>query len=145
MVDFVFLIDMFLMMMTSFVNKKGVEITEQKTIIAKYVQSARFLADFLAILGTGVVTSFVPSFQIFGIFKMIRILRIGGIISRLTLPEETKAVLNLCKLVFYLLNILHVLACGWYFACHLNANTIDDQGYDLTWIPPLEWLNYKDS
>ena len=91
------------------------------------------------------VTSFVPSFQIFGIFKMIRILRIGGIISRLTLPEETKAVLNLCKLVFYLLNILHVLACGWYFACHLNANTIDDQGYDLTWIPPLEWLNYKDS
>ena len=91
------------------------------------------------------VTSFVPSFQIFGIFKMIRILRIGGIISRLTLPEETKAVLNLCKLVFYLLNILHVLACGWYFACHLNANTIDDQGYDLTWIPPLDWLNYKDS
>ena len=136
---------MVLMCMTSFLNKKGIEVFEQSTIVAKYVQSVRFMADFLAILGTGVVTNFVPSFQIFGIFKMIRILRIGGIISRLTLPEETKAILNLCKLLFYLLLILHLLACSLYFSCDINANTIDFEGYDLTWIPPLDWLNYKQS
>lgn len=103
------------------------------------------MADFLAILGTGVVTSFMPSFKIFGIFKMIRILRIGGIISRLTLPEETKAILNLCKLIFYLLLILHLLACSWFYSCNLNANQIDYEGYDITWIPPFDWLNYKDT
>ena len=132
-----------LMGMTSFLNKKGVEVTDSRIITAKYVQSARFLADFLAILGTGAVTNFVPPFKIFGIFKMIRILRLGAIISRSILPEETKALLNLAKLVFYLLLILHLLACGWYFACHINALRTDLEGYDVTWIPPLDWLNYK--
>lgn len=101
------------------------------------------MADFLAILGTGAVTSFVPPFKIFGIFKMIRILRLGAIISRSVLPEETKALLNLGKLVFYLLLLLHLLACGWYFACHVNALRVDVEGYDMTWIPPLDWLNFK--
>jgi hypothetical protein len=45
----------------------------------------------------------MPPFKIFGIFKMIRILRIGAMIMKLNVPEETKAILNLSKLVFYLL------------------------------------------
>jgi hypothetical protein len=134
-----------IMLMTSFLNKKGVEVFDQTIIAGKYIKSPRFLADFLAILGTGVVTNMVPAFKIFGIFKMIRILRVGGMISRLTVPEETKAILNLCKLVFYLGLLLHLMACAWYFICHINANKIDEDGYDKTWVPPLDWLNYNES
>ena len=66
-------------------------------------------------------------------------------ISKLNVPEETKAILNLSKLVFYLIQILHVIACAWYFITLLNANYIDEEDYDMTWIPPLDWLNYKAS
>ena len=60
-VDLLFLIDMFFMFMTSYVDKMGIEIYDSRRIAKKYIFSIRFLTDFLAILGTGVVTSFMPS------------------------------------------------------------------------------------
>jgi len=76
-------------------------------IFKKYVLSFRFIADFLAILGTGVVTSLVPNFKLFGIFKVVRILRLGTMITKMNVPENIKALLNLIKLIFYLCLLLH--------------------------------------
>lgn len=43
---------------------------------------------------------------------MIRVFRMGGMIAKLNIPEETKATLNIFKLVFYLFLFLHATACG---------------------------------
>ena len=55
-VDGLFLIDMIVMFMTSFINKKGAEVLDSHKIAAKYLMSFRFVADFFAVLGTGIVT-----------------------------------------------------------------------------------------
>lgn len=55
-IDLMFLVDMILMFFTSFVTKSGVEEWDSKQVALKYVKSFRFVADFLSLLGTGVVT-----------------------------------------------------------------------------------------
>ena len=87
-VDGLFLVDMIVMFMTSFINKKGAEVLNSHQIAAKYMMSFRFVADFCAVLGTGIVTQYVPALKAFGIFKMVRIMRLGGIIARLNVPED---------------------------------------------------------
>ena len=61
-VDAIFLIDIILMFMTSFMNKQGVESFDSTDIAVKYVKSIRFLTDFFAILGTDVFTNVNASF-----------------------------------------------------------------------------------
>ncbi len=109
-----FLVDMLLMCCTSYIDKMGIEITNSNFIIIRYVSSFRFLCDFGAVLGTGFITSNNPTFKIFGFFKMIRILRLGGLISRLNVQEEFKALLKLVKFTIYLFVYLHVLGCTWW-------------------------------
>ena len=140
-VDFIFLLDMIIMFITSFLNKStGQEIFDSVEIAKKYITSVRFLTDFLAILGTDVVTNVVPNFQIFGLFKMIRVFRMGGMINRLNIHEKIKASLNLIKLVFYILLFLHVTACCLFIACH----DAFEQKSDVLWYAPLHYINYPD-
>ena len=68
-------------------------------------------------LGANVITRYIPSFEVFGIFKMNRVFRLGGIIARFNIPEHYKAMLNLFKLTFYLFLWFHATACGWYIIC----------------------------
>lgn len=104
------------------------------------MKSVRFLTDFLAILGTDVVTNVNPNFQLFGLFKMIRVFRMGGMINRLNIPEKIKASLNLIKLVFYILLFLHVTACCLFIACHNSFKS----NSEVLWYAPLHWVNYPD-
>lgn len=77
---------MILMFFTTYIDSHGQERSNSQQIAFKYVKSVRFLADFLAILGTGFITNYFPSFVFFGIFKMIRVFRIGVIIKKLNIP-----------------------------------------------------------
>merc|ERR1712166_1553592 len=124
-VDGLFLVDMIVMFMTSFINKKGAEVLNSHQIAAKYMMSFRFVADFFAVLGTGIVTQYVPALKAFGIFKMVRIMRLGGIIARLNVPEDVKALLNLLKFTFYLWLLVHVLGCSWYIVISINKDNVD--------------------
>ena len=91
----------------------------------KYIFSFRFLADTFAILGTGLITSYVPQFKFFGFFKMFRILRLGTLITKMNVPEHIKAIMNLMKLVFYLCLGVHIIGCFWFFVISINKDTID--------------------
>ena len=141
MVDGLFLVDMIVMFMTSFINKKGAEVLNSHQIAAKYMMSFRFVADFFAVLGTGIVTQYVPALKAFGIFKMVRIMRLGGIIARLNVPEDVKALLNLLKFTFYLWLLVHVLGCSWYIVISINKDNVDESGRSLRWYSPTDWMN----
>jgi len=121
-VDLIFLVDMVLMCITSYLDPNGREITDSVKIIKKYVFSRRFVTDFLALLGTGIVTQYFPKFQLFGFFKMVRIFRLGGMISRLNVPADLKALLNLFKFTFYLCLYNHVIGCIWFSVVSINAD-----------------------
>jgi GTP cyclohydrolase I len=124
---------MALMFVHSYLNKQGIEVFDSIKIAKKYCMSMRFVGDALAILGTNVVTKFIPGFRIFGIFKIGRILRLGGIISRLNIREGLKALLNLSKLIFYLCLYMHVLACSWWTVISFHKDDFDDDGRSLQW------------
>jgi len=135
-VDAVFFLDMLLMCITSFQDKKGTEVTNSNQIIPMYVMSFRFVIDVLAILGNFI------EINLLSFLKMLRITRIDEIISRANLPHKIKAGFNLIKYAFYLCLYLHLLGCLWFGVCLRNANSYDSDGFNLTWIPPTFYVHY---
>lgn len=63
---------------------------------------------------------------IFGALKLVRVLRLNKIISYLRSSQETKATLQLAKLVYYLVLYIHVFGCTWWIIVSSTK----------TWIPP---------
>lgn len=49
-------------------------------------------------------------------------------ISKMNVPEEVKALMNLGKLTFYLYMFMHVLGCAFYMVIVLNKDTVDKDG-----------------
>ena len=107
--------------------------------------SRRFLLDFFALLGAGVVTDKVPAFAAFGALKMTRVFRVSAIIGKLNIPEGLKALLNLIKLTLYLTLWLHSLGCFLYLIVLIHKYDVDEDGVALQWYPPLDFVNFVDS
>ena len=107
--------------------------------------SKRFLLDFFALLGAGVITDRVPAFAAFGALKMTRVFRVSNIIARLNITEGFKALLNLIKLTLYLTLWLHSLGCFFYIILLINKDEFAEDGLSLQWYPPLDFVNYVDS
>ena len=110
-----------------------------------YIKSFRFFADSGAVLGTGVVTQYIPIFKVFGIFKMTRVLRLGTFISRLNIPLDVKSLLKLLKVTFYLYLWIHSIACVWHIICQINAEAVDRDGRVLMWYPPNDWVDFTET
>lgn len=68
-------------------------------------------------------------FKMLGALKLVRILRLKRIMTYLRINEETKAFLNLIKLIFYLIIYVHCFACIWWMIVS-SANTLE-----MMWVP----------
>jgi hypothetical protein len=68
-----------------------------------------------------------------GILKIIRVFRIGKVIADLNYTQETKAVLKVGKMVFYLILYIHVLACFLWI-------TFSATDGEATWIPQVDYI-----
>lgn len=157
-VDFCFLVDVILMMFSSYLNRKGKEIFESSKIAENYVKSWRFVFDILALLGSTIITQLLENFSLFGFFKIVRVRRISIFISRLNMTINTKSVINLIKLMIYLILFLHIQTCVLYVIFIQNAEVVsqyeilDEEGAvigfldkSMKWYPPLDWINFLDS
>mmetsp|Transcript_34639 Transcript_34639/g.52988 ORF Transcript_34639/g.52988 Transcript_34639/m.52988 type:complete len:133 (-) Transcript_34639:2784-3182(-) len=59
---------------------------------------------------------------------------------------HSKALINLTKLALYLCLFIHIQGCLWFSVCSRNVGRIDkSSGFDYTWVPPLDYVNYRDS
>jgi hypothetical protein len=61
--------------------------------------------------------------SLFGMFKCMRVFRMGSMIARSTAESESKAFMNLFKLCFYLFFYLHILACYFWVGIGFNQGT----------------------
>jgi len=85
----------------------------------------RFWIDFLAAVPFDTVGNFVivdlmgreelPILSIFGVLKLVRVLRLGRIIAYMRVIDSVKASFRLAKLIFFLILYLHLVGCFWFF------------------------------
>lgn len=119
LIDFLFLVDIVASFRTTYIDKStGDEITNLRLIAINYLKS-RFWIDLLATIpldtiGEAIAGGNVPFLQVFGLLKLVRVLRLGRIITYLNTKQDLKMGLKLGKLIFFLVIYMHCLGCMWY-------------------------------
>ena len=129
----VFAIDIFIIFFSSFINvTSGDEIFDMKLIAINYIQGP-FWIDFISTVPLdGIASAFNASpgvvnfMNILGILKIVRILRIRKLIANLNYTQETKALLKVANMVFYLILYIHLVACFLWMTFSSG---------EQTWIP----------
>lgn len=144
-VEVIFVIDVLLMFFTSQISKKGKETTNSQEIAKVYMSQSRFFTDSLAILGNSLFSKAFPWMESLKFFKMVRVLRISGILQRLNIKKEIKARIILVKFVFFLIFWFHLQTCLWWYTIEQNRFRVDYDGMPLKWYPPYDWINFSDS
>ena len=132
-IDLVFLLDMLVAFRTTYIDtRSGIEITDTKEIRINYLKG-QFTIDFLATMPFDSVAELILGeagiFKLLGALKLVRILRLARIMTYLRIREETKALLNLFKLLFYLIIYVHCFGCVWWM---LVASADPD---NMMWVP----------
>jgi len=129
-IDVIFFLDMLVNFRTSFIDDSGDEISEPCRIAKEYLKFY-FWIDFLATVPMDSILEAIhqredPIYEMFGLFKFGRLFKLKKIIQYLNIDEAGKSVMNLLKLVFFLLTYLHLYACLWWYIVK----------EDETWVAP---------
>ena len=107
---------------TTYINEKtGLEVKDGKVISKKYIKHWRFYIDILSIIPFELLynaisqdTSSKQQFKVFDLMKLVRLLRLGRIITYLKFKQDIKIGFRIFQLLFMLLLIVHWVACLWY-------------------------------
>ena len=67
----------------------------------------------------------------FALLKLFRVTRLGRIIARLNVSEDTKNSLKLFQLIFFIIMYIHCSGCAWFAIVKIDMDTD-------TWIAPLD-------
>lgn len=136
MVDICFVLDMIVVFRTTILDEEsGDEMRDCKVIADQYLRG-RFTIDLLSTVPFDYIALLflekdqAKQFQLFGLLKLIRVLRLNRIIMYLNLKQDIKASIKLIKLIFFLLMYVHFIACIWFYIINTKKE----------WIPPLDYL-----
>jgi hypothetical protein len=100
MIDFLFIIDIIIQFKTSYIHSQtGVEIMDLNLIAKNYIRGGRFFLDLLASIPFDTIAGGAGSedtnLNVFGLLKLIRILRLGKIILYMRAKENVKGSMKL--------------------------------------------------
>lgn len=106
---------------------------EPKKIAFNYVLHGRFFIDLLASIPFELVVSVIMpnshfSFKVFGLLKLVRLLRLGRIITYMRFKQSLKIGFRIFQLLFFLLLLVHWIACILYMLV-VSKNS---------WMPPKD-------
>jgi len=107
------------------VSSKGQEVKDFLSIVKNYTHSAGFYIDFFSLFGNSNLRNVLSFTIIFGFLKILRVFRVGKLIKRSNVSRETKSILNLVKLFFYMIVWLHVNACFFYATIGINKDVYE--------------------
>ena len=150
-IDFLFLIDMMINFRTAFINDLGDEITCPKLIAINYLKFY-FWMDLIATIPIDDLIALIykhnEMLQLFGVLKLGRLLKLKKIISYLNVVDEIKQILNLMKLIFFLVIYMHCFACCWWYYARIDQlwippiHTVTDDFYQIYRYPPMSQYAY---
>ena len=109
---FLYVVDVFVNLRTSYLNAFGEEITNPKEIFKHYAGSVGFYIDIFSLLNYPTSNSEILS--MIGILKVNRFLKISDLITQSNADAYDKSMMKM--LYFYALFIiyLHLVACLWF-------------------------------
>jgi len=139
LVDVSFALDICFNFRTTFINPKtGTEVILPKRIAANYVFLGRFWVDLAASIPFEIFVSLFTAesssnqnnitFQLFGLLKLVRLLRLGRIVSFLKVRPNFKMGMRIGQLVGALLLVVHWIGCILFLL-------VKNRG---TWLPPKD-------
>jgi potassium voltage-gated channel Eag-related subfamily H protein 6 len=122
LVDVCFAVDIVINFRTTYVNSStGLEVIGGWKVAWNYIRSGRFFVDlmasipferfFLLFFEAG---DSQTAFQLLGLLKLIRLLRLGRVIRYMKFKTGLKIGIRIVQLLFFLLMIVHWIACLWY-------------------------------
>ena len=94
-------------------------------IALHYMASRYFLIDVLSVLGSGVFVNIYTRLEFLSLFKIARIRRLGLFIQRLNFDIERKSLLNILKIITYLVLLLHFQACAWWYVIEIKGRVLN--------------------
>ena len=136
-IDFLFFMDVIFNFRTTYINQKtGSEVVNPRTIAITYAFKGRFAIDMLASIPFEVVFGFFTMdsggiTKALGLLKLVRLLRLGRIITYMKFKQEFKVGMRIFQLLFFLLLLVHWIACLWFMLV---------QNRD-SWMPPKDQNN----
>ena len=113
MIDVCFFLDIVFNFRTTYVNSKtGTEVISSNKVTINYAFHGRFFVDLAASIPFELIVSIVApnakfSFQIFGLLKLVRLLRLGRIITYMKFKQGLKIGFRIFQLLFFLLLLVH--------------------------------------
>jgi len=142
-IDALFVFDILVNFRTMYVDPKtDLMIEDPKKISKNYIQG-RFWIDLVASIPFEVFAVFLENddgtagnettLKIFGMLKLVRLMRLGRMVSFMKTNKSFKLSIILVQLLFILILVIHWIACVWYGVIGLEGGS--------TWIPPkdVDW------
>ena len=135
-IDLCFFFDIFIQFRTTFYHPiTGGEIDDLLIIRHNYIRG-RFFIDFMSTVPFDNIAFYIfrisnPILAMFALLKLFRVTRLGRIIARLNVSEDTKNSLKLFQLIFFIIMYIHCSGCAWFAIVKIDMDTD-------TWIAPLD-------
>lgn len=111
-IDLAFLVDIFVNFRTAYYHTKtGKIVTSGKKIAMKYILNGRFGVDLIATIPleflTLIFSTSESNLRFFGMLKMVRLLRLGRMISFLKGKQKLKFSIKVGQLLFFVFLMVH--------------------------------------
>ena len=128
--------DIFINFRTVYKDKTDTDVEDGKKIALRYVLYGRFPIDVIASVPLDFVILFIKTskqnLRFLGMIKMVRLLRLGRMISFLKKNQKLKLSMKVFQLVFLLTLCAHWINCFWQFVVSM----------DREWFPPKD-IDFK--
>lgn len=132
-IDFLFAFDILVNFRTGYVDPKTDTLILDPTKISKNYIKSRFWIDLFASIPFEALSIFASINQInfFGMLKLVRLMRLGRMVTFLKTNKSFKLSIILVQLLFILILVIHWIACLWLIVVEQN----------YSWNPPkdVDW------
>jgi hypothetical protein len=118
-IDLMFFLDIVITFFTTYVHPRTGEQVLNNLSIAWHYLKGRFWIDLLASVPFELFFSpFLSSdsaLSIFGLLKLVRLLRLGRIITYLSFSQHYKIGAKIAQLILFLILLVHWIGCLWFY------------------------------
>ena len=153
-IDLLFMFDILINFRSCYIDSRTDELVEDTKMIAKNYIKGRFWVDLVASLNFDLIIGpFISDDQsaltdLAGMLKLVRLLRLGRMVTYLSKSKSFKLGAMMVQLFFFLILLLHWMACTWFIVAHLEDSWIPSK--DLDWTETIVFTsaaeqNYFDS